>query len=621
MCGIAGYIGWESLSEDKIQSTLQLMKQRGPDSQIFKSVLGQNQAGQLNINFLHSRLSIIDLSDRSNQPFTIGDYTIIFNGEIYNYIEIRKELINLGVEFKTESDTEVLLQAYINHGTKCVDMLEGMWSFAIWDKRQNTLALSRDRFGEKPLYYYESKDGLYFASEVKMLSSLSGIKFTVNEKQVLRNLLLGYKSLYKNKETYFLEVEEVGKSEIVEIRPSTTTQNRLHKSSTKYWKASSNVIPMTLDQAIEGSRHHLMESIRLRLRSDVPLAFCLSGGVDSTTLASVASKIFKCDIATFSIIESDARYNELENIMTVVNDIGCKHTSITLSHNGTLDRLRKLVKYHDAPIATTTYYIHSFLSEEISNQGYKVAFSGTGADELYTGYYDHFLLHLNELRNHPNYQTYLSDWNSHVLDFIQNPILRNANLYSVNPLFRDHVFDNSQEFLSWILPGVADTFDSNFKEESFCNSMLRNRMLNELDNEIVPLILHEDDLNSMCYSVENRSPYLDTKLCDFMFSVPPEYLIMNGYGKYILRQSSQGMLHDKVRLDRQKKGFNASINSLIDLKNENVREELFDISNPIFRYINREKVINLLNEDKLPNHYSKFIFNVINLQLFLTNYQ
>ncbi|HPJ96675.1 MAG TPA: asparagine synthase (glutamine-hydrolyzing) [Syntrophales bacterium] len=607
MCGVAGYIGSNKIDEGRIVATMSKMINRGPDHQAFRTF----QENDLNVYLLHSRLSIIDLDPRSHQPFTIGNCSIVYNGEIYNYLELREELKKEGVYFRTTSDTEVLLQAYLKYGPACVKRFEGMWAFAIWDQDNRRLLLSRDRFAEKPLYYHLAKDGIFFASEIKALKELSGIHFDINRRQLLRYLALGYKSLYKQRETFFEKIEEVPYASSILINAD------LSFKIERYWEPVVNPQLMSLEEAIETSRYHLFESVRIRLRSDVPLAFCLSGGVDSASLVSIAAKQFNSDVSTFSIIESDERYNEYDNIMATVNDIGCKHHLISIPQHAGIENLRALIRYHDVPVATTTYYVHSLLSKQISQSGYRVAFSGTAADELYTGYYDHFLLHLNEVRNQTDYDEYLADWQTNIARFVRNPILKDPDLYSRDPNFREHVFDNHSEFRNWLTPESARYFDEAFTETCFCKSLLRNRMLNELFHEATPVILHEDDLNSMCYSIENRSPYLDSRLFEFLFSVPSEYLIRNGYGKYLLRESVKGVLNDQVRLDRQKKGFNASINSLIDLKSQQVRDELLEPHNPVFTLVQHNKVVPLFDQNELPNHYSKFLFSIINTSLFL----
>ena len=176
MCGIAGFIGQTAVGQDRIDRALALMRNRGPDKQIGQTFQWRDRE----VALLHSRLSIIDLADRADQPFTLCDCTLVFNGEIYNYIELRRELAALGVAFTTESDTEVLLQSYLTWGTACVDRMVGMWGFAIFDRRDGTLFLSRDPFGEKPLYVQEAPEGPYFASEIKFIQALGTAPLSVN---------------------------------------------------------------------------------------------------------------------------------------------------------------------------------------------------------------------------------------------------------------------------------------------------------------------------------------------------------------------------------------------------------------------------------------------------------
>ena len=604
MCGIAGYFGQSPPTEQAVQATLDRMKQRGPDHQESCTICAGNQQ----VVLLHSRLSIIDLDERSNQPFTIGPATLVYNGEIYNYVELREKLTSRGVKLQTSSDTEVLLQYYLLYGTDCVDHFEGMWSFAIYDCRDATLFLSRDRFAEKPLYFVSGGDGLFFASETRILKSLVPEPLAVNRRHLLRNLVHGYKALYKTRETYFEGVEQLGYAENLLLQPDGTRRRW------RYWHPTCSVNEtMSLDEAVQGTRERLLESVRIRLRSDVPLAFCLSGGVDSASLVSVAAREFGARLHTFSIIDSDERYDERENILATVRDVGCPHDLIEISQVESLDRLARLIAYHDAPVATISYYVHSMISEAVSQSGYKVTFSGTSADELFTGYYDHFVLHLTEMREHPDYSDYLSAWQRNIGQFIRNPFLRDPDLYHRNPEFRDHVFDASDELRSF----MRVDFEEAFSEERYSPGLLRNRMLNELFHEATPLILHEDDLNSMCYSVENRSPFLDTRLMSFAYSIPARHLIRDGYGKYVLREALAGTLNDKVRLDRRKKGFNASINSMVDFEDADVRDYLFDPSAAVFDVVERDAVMDLTRRRPLPNHFSKFLFNFINARIFL----
>lgn len=605
MCGIAGYLGRREPDRERISNALSRMRQRGPDAQGYRTV--STQQGNYAC-LLHSRLSILDLDERSNQPFEEHGCTLVFNGEIYNYKELRADLESRGHKFRTDSDTEVLLHSYLEFGEDCVQAFEGMWAFAIWDAGKNYLFLSRDRFGEKPLYLAQRPEGFYFASETAILKKLADWSPAVNPRQIIRYLSQGYKSLYKKDECYYEGISSLKASQSLTLKDGSTPFFR------KYWEPNLSLnAGLSLEEAIEGTREKLLESIRIRLRADVPLAFCLSGGVDSSALVSVAAKVFNQKVSTFSIIDSDERYHERDNIEATVADTGVDAHFLDIPQENALPRLKKLVAYHDAPLATISYYVHSLLSEQISAHGFRVVFSGTSADELFTGYYDHFLLHLNELVGTPHYNDALSSWEKYICGFVRNPFLKNPRLYAEFPDFREHVYDNSKEFATFLSKGVPEEYT----EENYHPSLLRSRMLNEIFHEATPVILHEDDLNSMCYSIENRSPYLDSKLFEFAYSIPPQHLIRDGYAKYVLREALAGILNDKVRLDRRKKGFNASIHSAVNLGDPEFKAWLLAPQSPLANYLNPSKVEPLLREPHLANHYSKFLFNVINTRIFL----
>ncbi len=607
MCGIAGYIGQSAPNQQQIASALQEMFHRGPDAN--GHIVISKPSGT--VCLLHSRLSIIDLDPRSNQPFEKGPIHLVFNGEIYNYVELRNNLKSLGHTFTTDSDTEVLVASYLQWGKKCTAHFEGMWSFALFDHRDETLMLSRDRFAEKPFYLFETNDGLYFASEVKALKALSGKRFEVNSDHLLRFVTNGHKSLYKTEETFFHGISELpfATSAIANLTGKRTEE--------RYWQPAHKEQKMSMQEAIEGTRERLIESVKLRLRSDVPLAFCLSGGVDSASLVSIAAKEFNATAHTFSIIDSDHRYDEYDNIQATIEDTGCESTKIILEPGEeNITRLESLVAYHDAPVATISYFVHSFLSEQIAKNGFKISISGTAADELFTGYYDHFNLHLYEMRNHPDFARFKAEWEKYPLQFVRHPDFRKFDLYFKDPSKRDHIYLNNEEFRSML----KTDFNEPFTETKYADDLLRNRMMNELFHEVVRVILHEDDLNSMKYSLENRSPFLDKNLFEWAYSIPTELLINEGYNKYILRQSMKGILNDKVRLSREKKGFNASINSIFDFNNPKHRSYFLDDS-PIFDYFDRSKMEGMLNKGEYPNSYKKFLFSFINAKIFLEQHQ
>ena len=370
MCGIAGYIGFEKISQERINRAKNLLINRGPDSQNNISF----SVGNTNYELIHSRLSIIDINSRSNQPFIKNNCILIFNGEIYNYLELRKKLEAKGINFTTNSDTEVLLESYKFFGYDCVKYFEGMWSFALFDKDKNTLFISRDRFGEKPFFYTKKSNGIFFSSQTNILHELTGKKSDINYNQIYRYLVNGYKSLHKYENTFYKDV--------FELQPSMSwiINSDLNVKEIKYWTPKYDPKKISKEDAIDGVKHHLKESLKLRLRSDVPIGFCLSGGIDSASIASIASKEFNTNIKTFSIIDPHINYNEEDNIDQTIRDLGCDFIKIRLSTDNMLERLKNLIIYHDAPLMTMSYLTHSMLSEKINENGIKVAFSGTGAD-------------------------------------------------------------------------------------------------------------------------------------------------------------------------------------------------------------------------------------------------
>ena len=609
MCGISGYIANKNfLNENAIKNTLKLMKNRGPDSQNHFNFIIKNK----NVGLLHSRLNIIDINKRSNQPFFFGDYVLIFNGEIYNYIELREFLKKKGHLFKTNSDTEVLIKSYEEYGEDCVNQFVGMWAFAIWDKKKKNFFLSRDNFGEKPLYYYIDKNNFVFGSEIKFIKSICKKKFKINQNQIYKNLFLGYKSLTKSNDTFYETIINL------ENGSNITVDLNLNLIKKKYWLPKLNINKkMTSQDAVEGTKHYLKESMRLRLRSDVPIAFCLSGGIDSTLLASIAKKEFNKKINTFSIIDEDLRYNEEKNINITSKNLNSKNHKIYLEGRKKkfFSRIKKLTNHHDGPIATNSYYIHSFLSEEISKNGFKVAISGTGADELFTGYYDHFLLHFENQKKSKNFKELINDWKKYIYPILNNKNLKDPYLYIKNNKDRSNVYEEKFNIKSY------STKKRNFKfdEINYCGELLRNRMLNELFNEVVPIILKHDDLNSMLFSVENRSPYLDKFLVEFALTIPPNLLISDGYQKKILRDASKKYISEKIYKDRIKKGFNSSISSLIQIKKPSDLDKFINKNDPINNLINIKMLKKNINFEKIPNHLSKFLFSIISTNLFLKN--
>ncbi|WP_418502602.1 asparagine synthase (glutamine-hydrolyzing) [Flagellimonas sp.] len=602
MCGIAGSYSVQALARKNIANALSLLGHRGPDA----NGVHQSRLGNSHICMVHTRLSIIDLEARANQPFERDGIVIAFNGEIYNYKELAEQLREIGVRLYTDSDTEVLLEAYRVWGIDCLDKFEGMWAFALLDKGRGKFFLCRDRFGEKPLFFHKNNNGITFASEPKAIEALLGHKLNINMDHVCRYLVNGFRSLHKTQDTFFDDVEELAPASVLEIDSCGLVR------TFRYWELSYMPADMSEEYVVSTVREKLVKSVSLRLRSDVPLAFCLSGGIDSGALVSIASKVLSHDVHAFSVIDSDERYDESQNISTVVDVLGCKHFIARTSTDGFFERMSGLVSYHDAPVPTISYYMHSFLSEEIKRQGFTVALSGTGADEIFTGYYDHYLFWLSTIADKAKRENAIEHWKTGYGRWVNNPMLQDPELFVREPDFRGHIYQNTELFNGFL----RRPFNEAFSEEVFTDDVLRNRMMNELRHEIVPVILRADDMNSMRFSLENRSPFLDRDLVEFAFTIPNHLLFDRGVAKQPLRQAIKGILPESVRTDTRKRGFNASIDSLVNRNDPKTKEILLGDS-PIFDIVDRSALENFLRADLTDNSFSKFLFYFISAKMFL----
>ena len=610
MCGIAGYVGPERLDDARADYCASTMRRRGPDSEGRSRHLTPDGRHVL---LLHSRLAILDLDARSDQPFRTDHGELIFNGEIYNYRELAKDLVEQGVALRSTGDTEVLARLFDQYGADALDLCEGMFGLARYEPRSGELVLARDRFGEKPLLVHRAPDGgVYFASEVNALAALIGRPLRPNLRQVRRFLVNGYKSLYKTRETFFEGVEDLpaGHLGIIDGQGCWT--------DTPWWTPTFGPEQdMSFDEAVSGARERLIRSVELRLRADVPLAFYLSGGVDSNAMIAIAKRELVFDVHGYTIMNSDARYEEADMVAAAVTQLQLQHTPIALQTESFFPLLREQVRYHGAPVYTINSFAGWRLAESIARDGYRVSISGIGADELFSGYYDHHNAYLAHVAatDPQRHQAALEEWNQGIGRFVRNPFLKDAGYLIRRPLARDHIFLDSAEFSQWL----ARPFRESFSELTVTEPLLRNRMANELLAEAVPVVLHEDDLNAMYHSIENRSPYLDAGLFSWATSIPTTHLVRQGRAKAVLREAVRGIAPDEVLDNPRKVGFNAPIDAFIDRRNPLVMDELLAES-PVFDVVARTAMSRLLAEEELANSRNKFLFSFVSTKLFLEEF-
>ena len=300
-----------------------------------------------------------------------------------------------------------------------------------------------------------------------------------------------------------------------------------------------------------------------------------------------------------------------------VAELGIKHTVVPVTTDDFLTRLRKLVVAHDAPVYTINYYAQWLLMEKIQEAGYRISVSGTGADEIFSGYYDHHPAYFHDVSGTPKrYEEAVREWEKFVKPVVRNPLLNNPKLFLDNPDCRDHIYFDRDVFSGFLKDSWSEDFtETNYTEKS----LLINRMRNEIFHEIVPPILHEDDLNAMYFSIENRSPFLDRNLFELVAQFPVQHFLKGGYAKSILRDAVRGIAPNAVLDKHQKVGFNAPIFSFLDRDNPKVKDELLKDS-PIFDVVERTAISSLLESDTLPNSKSKFVFYFLNAKLFLEEF-
>ena len=609
MCGILAYISSKEIKQNKILNIKNLMKCRGPDDQSYKRV----SFGKQILHLFHSRLSIQDLNKRSNQPYKFKDYILIFNGEIYNFKELKNKISK---KFKTSSDTEVILYYYDLYKEKCFEFFEGMWSIIIYDSKNKKIVVSRDRFGEKPILFYKKNDEIILASQISYIREILETNQKFNTKKINTFLQFGYKSLFKDEETFFKGIHHLEKCSIIVIKKN------LEILKKKYWKINldKSIEKLSLKDHILNTKKLLIEAIDLRLVSDVPIALNLSGGIDSGAICSIASKVLGKKLETFSIIDSDKRYDEANLIMATAKDCGVKTNLIKLDKSiDFFDILKRSTEYNNYPIFTITNLIQYYLSSHVKSKGFKVSLSGSGADEIYGGYYDHYLMIFSELNklNPQKFKEYMSIWSRNIRPHLRNKFFKKHDLFFKDLNYRDYVFDNFDNNKNFCLKKI----NYDFKEKKYFKSLLKNRMANELFHENVPMFMHSEDLNSMQFSIENRSPFLDTNLIQYLFNVKGEQLLNECKNKYILRSSLDGILNKKVLNQKMKSGFNASILSLFNFEDKKMKN-FINQDSEVYDFVDKSKIKNLIKNKNLlkQNGYSKFLFSFLSLKTFMDKF-
>lgn len=573
MCGITGVVspGNESLDLDvRLGLSREQLLNRGPDGSGEQTTkLGWGFRASLG----HTRLAIIDLSDAGLQPFVSQDanYLLTFNGEIYNYVELRQELKNLGVSFHTATDTEVLFHALIIWGEEALNKLEGMFAFAFVDKANNSILLARDPFGIKPIYYHLTESNLGFASEPRALRKLFPNLNKVNEKIAADFLVLGYCDL--NQDTFFDQVHSVLPGHYLKVH---IADGVLDSEKVKYWQPEPAApLDISFDEAQKRFRELLFESVELHMRSDVAVGAALSGGLDSSSIVSVVRHLYpKADIHTFSYIANDPRISEEDWVDKIVDWTGSNGHKISISADLLFEQeLDELIQAQGEPFPTLSIYAQFKVFQLAQQNGIKVTLDGQGADEMlagYQGYPDARLASLLESGRWGQVPEFLMGWKSWPgrslkglsADYVSNsfPILRRSSAFMSLAQGLGLMGNQSLQFFEQETKDLAASVSSGpiGKDRKYNGRRLTQALLEALGPKGLTPLLRYADRNSMHSSIESRVPFLNKKLVEFTLSLPENYLLSDkGETKHILRKSLQGIVPDSVLNRRDKIGFAA----------------------------------------------------------------
>ncbi len=552
MCGIAGILG--SLFHHPFP--LNALKHRGPDT-------GGEWADQKNKIWLgHRRLSILDLGAAGQQPMNCleGRYQIVFNGEIYNFLELKEELQAKGYTFRTNSDTEIIPAAYDCWGTECFHRFNGMWAFALWDTQKKELILSRDRFGKKPLYYYARGGDLVFASEVKALHLWLGSRAHFDE-EVIRSICAGEFGWHGTDRTYLAEVRSLPAGHCL-------CQSKDQWKIFRWYQLEPGrvKVPSGFAEQAEALRELLRNACRLRLRSDVPVATCLSGGVDSSSITAMvhrgisphgertAKDFHRVFCATFP----ETVLDETKEAHFLAQAVGAEFIPLEIRPPSP-ELIDQAVSSCDGPMHALAFYPIWRLYGFIRQQGVKVTLDGQGPDEMMGGYGETIQSAL---------RTSLFRGKLHWFwDIYRTYGAQGENPYrSSRAIARRELIRLAKAPLSKVKHAILNgEYPDQGNGWIFANplppglSPLRRELYAGFFQKQLPTILQQYDRCSMAHGVECRMPFMDFRIVEFIFSLPEKSLVGGGFTKRILREAVRGLVPDSTRLNKVKIGFNAPI--------------------------------------------------------------
>jgi len=578
MCGILGvwHMDGKKVDVRQLENASRTIRHRGPDDEGFwcsDSKTGKWREGrtqhfpEANLAFAFRRLAILDLSSAGHQPMHTPDgvYCIVFNGEVYNYLELKTELQAKGYQFRSNTDTEIVLAAYSEWGSGCLKRFNGMWAFALWDANRHQLFCARDRFGIKPFYYYWDGTCFAFASEIKALATPVGMHLTPYLPSVFDYLAYGLTD--HGRETFYENVYQILPAHFLLI-------DEQHLQEQRYWDLDPNhYITEPNDDALAHHFYNLFEdAVRLHLRSDVAVGTCLSGGLDSSAIVTVANKLLIEEQVipsslvgeqqkTFSACFDEPAIDERVYMQAVLDKTGAEKNFVFPSLTKLQKDLNRLMWHQEQPFGGTSIFAQWCVIERAAASGVRVLLDGQGGDELLGGYDSHRDFYLGTLAQksrwsqllhelHAYRHEYYMSWSSLMLSilrgFAPEQVMNWARL-------------RRRSGVSTQL-GISTEFRAKFHDRLNIRSSWGGNLYNTwayhaITRAILPALLRYEDRNSMAHSVEARVPFLDYRLVEFTFALPLQHKIRNATSKIVLRDALRGVLPEIVRTRKSKLGY------------------------------------------------------------------
>jgi asparagine synthase (glutamine-hydrolysing) len=562
MCGIIGHFSSKPPSEQvkRFEEATSMLHHRGPDDCGFEMF----STGQGRLTLGHTRLSIIDLSTAGHQPMNSGDqrYTIVFNGEIYNYLELRQELRSLGYSFTSNSDTEVLLACWCQWGDSCLPRLRGMFAFAIFDKKTNRLVCARDAFGIKPFYYHQQACGFLFASELVALMKLLPDRPVADLQQASDYIIHG---TYDNSNRSFIKDTRQllpGHMICVDLNnPGAATQKRWWWPSVR---TREKCDAKDFESAAMQLREMFLESVRMHLRSDVPLGVAVSGGLDSSAVVCAVRSIEpKMPIHSFCYVARDSKFNEEKWVDTVNEYVQAIPHKIVIDPNDLSGDIEDLVSAQGEPFGGTSIYAQYRVFKSVRESGITVTLEGQGADELLAGYQGFAVERVNSLIERREFKkacSFLYNWST----VEGRGLLQGTNVVAQQLLLQGirHRIRKLRSAPRWLdqaylrNSGVDQCADVSTQQSDAVGRRVVDALRRSLTSSGLPALLRHSDRNAMRWSIESRVPFLTTEIAEFLLSLPEHFLVSDrGETKSIFRAAMRGLVPDVI-LDRKDKiGF------------------------------------------------------------------